>query len=126
MRARMRAAAKTGLVAAGYVGGFVVAYAVVNSYIAATSGPDRQTYAAMYAFGDGLLFLAVFGIAAVPTTGAALYFLRPHRVFWRALSTAALVIAATGVAALITYLASRAAGSPVHHLWTDLAGLRVL
>ena len=40
----MRAPAKVGLVAAGYVGAFLVASAVVAIYIASTSGPDRQTY----------------------------------------------------------------------------------
>ena len=46
----MRALAKIGLVCAGYVGALVIATAVVVVYIAATSGPDRQTYAAMFDF----------------------------------------------------------------------------
>src|SRR5215470_32852 len=81
----MRAAAKVGLVAAGYVGALVIAYVVVAVYVASTSGPDRQTYAAMYDFGDSLLFLAVFVVAALPATAAVLFFLRPHRSFWLAL-----------------------------------------
>jgi hypothetical protein len=123
----MRAAGKVGLVAAGYVGAVLVAVAAVAMYVASTSGPDRQTYAAMYDFGDSLLFLAVFGVAAVLPTGAALFFLRPHRSFWRALSIAALTIAATGLAAFIEYLASRAtdAGS-VLQAWSALASLRML
>ena len=42
---------KVGLVAAGYVGAFVVASLVVMLYVALTSGPDRQGAQGMYAFG---------------------------------------------------------------------------
>jgi len=104
-----RAAVKIGLVLAGYAGAVLVAAAVVAMYVASTSGPDRQLYGAMYDFGDGLLFLAVFGAAAVLPTGAALFFLRPYRSFWRVISVAALAVAATGLAALVTYLAGRTA-----------------
>jgi hypothetical protein len=116
----MRPVAKVGLVAAGYVVALAVAYAVVSIYVAATSGPDRQTYAAMYDFGDSLLFLAAFGIAAVPPTGAALFFLRPHPRFWKVSSMGALAVAATAVAALFACLAPAASGH-----WSALAPLRV-
>jgi hypothetical protein len=123
----MRAAGKVGLVAAGYVGAFLVASAIVALYVASTSGPDRQTYGAMYDFGDLLLFLAVFAAAAVLPTGAALFFLRSNRAFWRTLSVGALVVAATAVGAFIVYVAARAAGaSAMLHAWSGLAGLRIL
>ena len=61
----MRPAVKVSLVVAGYVVAFLIAFAVVAVYVAATSGPDRQASAGMFAFGDSLLFLAVFGVAAV-------------------------------------------------------------
>jgi len=37
----------------------------------------------MYAFGDSVLFLGVLGVAAIPATGTALFFLRPRQGFWR-------------------------------------------
>jgi hypothetical protein len=123
----VRAPAKVGVVVGGYAVALPVAYAVVVMYIAATSGPDRQAYGAMYAFGDDLLFLAVFGIVAVPPSGATLYFLRPHRSFWRALSVGALTIAVTAGVALVAYVAARSAetGSGLHG-WFPLAALRML
>jgi len=123
----MRAPVKIALVAAGYVGAFLVASAVVAVYVAATSGPDRQTYGVMYDFGDSLLFLGVFAAAAVLPTGAALFFLRPIRMFWAVLSAAALAIAATAFAAFIAHVLARAAGaSSMLYAWSSLAGLRIL
>jgi len=120
-----RAAVKIGLVLAGYAGAVLVAAAVVAMYVASTSGPDRQLYGAMYDFGDSLLFLAVFGAAAVLPTGAALFFLRPYRSFWRVISVAALAVAATGLAALVAYLAGRTAdpGSGLQ-AWSAVSVLR--
>jgi hypothetical protein len=123
----VKAAGKIGLVAAGYLGAFLVASAIIAIYIASTSGPDRQTYGAMYDFGDLLLFLAVFAAAAVLPTGAALYFLRPYRAFWLALSVGALVVAATALAAFGTFVAARTAGaSSVLSSWSGLVSLRIL
>src|SRR3979411_2190452 len=123
----MRPLARVGLVLGGYVVAFVVASALVAVYVAAASGPDRQASSGMYAFGDDLLFLAVFGIAAVPASGAALFFLKPYRSFWLALSVAALGIAATGLAAVIGYVAARTADAPsLLQTWSALAVLRIL
>lgn len=119
----MRAAAKVGMVAAGYVGAFVVASAVVAVYVASTSGPNRQTYGAMYDFGDSLLFLAVLGVAAVPSTAAALFLLRPYRRFWLSLCVVAPAVAITALVALIEYVAAKGAA---HHAWSALAVLRIL
>ena len=123
----MRPVVKVGLVVAGYVVAFLVAFAVVAIRVAATSGPDRQAYSVMYGFGDDLLFLAVFGVVAVPPTSAALFFLRPYRSFWLVLSVVALCIATTGLAALIDYVAPRTAhASSILQAWSALAGLRIL
>ena len=123
----MRAAGKVGLVAAGYLAAFVVAYAVVAVYVASTSGPDRQTYGAMYDFGDSLLFLAVLGVAAIPATVAALFFLRPHRSFWVAVCTAATAIAITALVAVIQYVATPGAGADApRKAWSAFAVLRIL
>jgi len=79
----------------------------------------------MFAFGDDLLFLGVFGIAAVVPSGAALFFLRPYRTFWLGLSVAALVVAGTAAAAFVVVL--RGVGAhPVAHTWSALASLRIL
>ena len=119
---------KVATVLGGYVVAFLFAYAVIAIYVEATSGPDRDTYAAMYDFGDSLLFLAVFGVAAVPSTAAALFFLRPYRSFWIGLSVAALAIAVTGVVACIEFLAARAAfqAGSILSAWSSLAVLRIL
>jgi len=123
----MRAAAKVGLVAAGYVGAFLVASAVVAVYVASTSGPDRQTYGAMYDFGDSLLFLGVLGVAAVPATAAALFFLRPHRRFWLALCVVVPAVAITALMALIGYVLGQGAGAnAAYKAWSALAVLRIL
>ncbi len=123
----MRVAAKVGVVLGGYVLAIVVAWVVTTLYVVATSGPDRQTYGAMYAFGDSILFLMVFGLAACLPTAAALFFLRPVPTFWVVLSTGALAVSTTGLAAAPLYFmqGSPVAG-PVIHGFGALAVLRVL
>lgn len=66
---------KMALVACGYVAAFLFAFAILAVYTASTSTPDRSASSGMSAFGDSLLFLAVFAVAAIPATGAALFFL---------------------------------------------------
>jgi hypothetical protein len=105
----MRPLVKVGLVVGGYIVAFLAAFAVVAIYVKFTNGLDRQGSDGMSAFGDSLLFLALFGVAAVPPTGAALFFLRPFRSFWPVLSITALVIAATSLAAVLAFVASRSA-----------------
>ena len=123
----MRPAAKAGIVVSGYVAAVIVASIIVRVYIAATSGPDRQTYGGMYAFGDSLLFLGVAGVAAIPVTGAALFFLRSHRGFWRILSIGGLGTAATAILASGLFLAVRSAtGHGVLQSWAMLTPLRIL
>ena len=123
----VRPAAKAGIVVAGYIAAMAVAALVVRVYIAATSGPDRQTSGGMYAFGDSLLFLGVAGVAAIPATGAALFFLRPHRGFWRLLSIGGLATATTGILASGLFLATRsAAGRGALQSWAMLTPLRIL
>ena len=123
----MRPIVKVGLVVAGYVIAFAITSAVIAIYVTATNGPDRQSSGGMSAFGDSLLFLAMFGVAAVPATCAALYFLRPYRLFWLVLSVAAFCTAITGLAALIDYIASLTAdAASLFHTWSALALLRIL
>ena len=100
------------LVLGGYVAAFAIASIIVSVYVAATNTPDRATSSGMYAFGDAMFFLGCFGLAAIPATMAALYFLRPYPAFWRSASIGALALATTGVAALGLFLRARGAGSP--------------
>jgi hypothetical protein len=122
----VRPAAKAGLVALGYVAAVAVAWLVVRIYMAATSDIDRQTYGGMSAFGDSLVFLAAFGLAAVPATGAGLYFLRPRRAFWVTLSVASLAVAFTSLAALLAYIAPVPASGSVLRSWAQFFPLRIL
>ena len=123
----MKTSTKLGVIAAGYVAAFAVAAAAVAINMAWTAGPDRHASSGMSAFGDSLLFLATFGLAAVPSTVGGLLCLRPYPLFWRVLAVTALVIAATGVASLGVCLAARtaAAGSAVQSS-SALAVLRIL
>jgi hypothetical protein len=123
----LRPAARTGIVVAGYAGAIAIATLALRVYVAARSSPDRQASSGMTAFGDSLLFLAVLGVAAVPATGAALFFLRSRGVFWRVLSVAALVIASTALAAVALFFASSSPGaSPRLQSWNVLVPLRIL
>src|SRR5262249_23056751 len=99
----MRTGAKTLLVLGGFIAAAAIAAAVVAYYIAQTSGPDRTAYAAMYDFGDLLLFLAVFAVASIPAAGAALYFLRPWQPLWRLLSIAAIFSSLASLASAVAY-----------------------
>lgn len=119
--------AKTSLIVGGYAVAFGLAVAVVGIHVAATSGPDWNAYSGMLAFGDTLLFLAVFGLAALPPTSAALFCLRPYPSIWRFGAFAALGIAASGIAALIAYVASRngSTGGFVD-AWSALSPIRIL
>ena len=117
---------KVAIVAGGYIVAVVLASIVVGVYVASTNTPDRQTSSGMYAFGDGMLFLGCFGLAAIPATAAALYFLRPYAAFWRAASVGAITLATTAVAALVLYLAYRGLGHPSLQSWAMLSPLRIL
>jgi len=114
----MTAATKIALIGAGYLGAVLVAGAAVALHVAATNGPDRQSAAGMFAFGDSLVFLAAFSAAALPPTAAALFMLRSRPGFWRVVTGAACLIAATALPAPILYYAQSS--------WGGLAVLRVL
>ena len=105
----MRALGKIGLVIAGYISAILVAALSTWAYIKLTDTPERELSAGMYGFGDSLVFLAVFGLAAVPATSLALFFLRQNRWFWRICSTIAATLAATGLVSIIAYVAGRTA-----------------
>jgi len=66
---------KVGLVIGGYVVACLIASAVVYVWELFTQGPIAQASSGMYAFGDLLLFIGVFGGLALIPTGLAGYFL---------------------------------------------------
>jgi hypothetical protein len=108
----------------GYGFALVAALAVTGAHVVATSGPAWQGSSGMLAFGDTALFAGVFGVAAMPATCAALFFLRPVRRFWHVASIVALAIAATALVALVYYLVSP--GTSAVGPWSGLALIRIL
>jgi hypothetical protein len=122
------AMAKAGIVVGGYVAAILLALCVVSIYINQTSGPGRDASAGMYAFGDSLLFLAVFGVVSTIPTGLALVFLRQSRKFWICISVVALVVASTSLAAIAAVLLEQQtpAFNASLSAWTPLAVLRIL
>lgn len=75
-RESMKLLAKFALVLAGYVaaGSIATLAVVVNQAFTPSDGSDG-----MYAFGDVLLFVAVFGFVAAVWTVTAIYFIRSRR-----------------------------------------------
>jgi hypothetical protein len=122
-----RLVVRSAIVVGGFVAAGLVATAAVAINGAATSGPDRQGASGMYAFGNSMLFLGVFAVAAIPATGAALFFLRSTRGFWRPLAIVGLVIAGTSIAAAMIYLVGRGTvpGSTLQ-VWAGFSVLRIL
>jgi len=94
----VRLLVKPGIVIAGYVAAMLIANAAVNARFLHQSA-DAQNSPGMYAWGDLILFLEVFGLGAIIPTGLALYFLRPIRIFWPLFSLAAVAFAVTGLGA---------------------------
>jgi hypothetical protein len=95
----MKALAKFGAVLAGYVAAVLAASAAFTVRVANTSGPDAQASAGMYAIGNKMLLIAVFGAVLFFPTGLALWFFRPFHWVWVVLSITAMTIAATGLLA---------------------------
>lgn len=118
---------KAALVAAGYLLAILATCLALSIYYVATDGPDRQASSGMYSFADGLLFLAVFGLASIPASCAALYFLRQVQRFWSALAFVALSIATTGLVALYAYFVRPSAvADSVLYMMVILWPIRVL
>jgi hypothetical protein len=99
----MKTALKFAVVLGGYVAAFALACGAVAVRVAATSGPGTDASSGMYAFGDGLVFIAVFGAGAMLPTALAFFFLRPQRWFWIVLSVLAVAIGGTAIAAAVFY-----------------------
>src|SRR6185295_4189186 len=122
------AMAKAEIVVGGYVAAILSAVGVVLLYINQTNGPERDASSGMYAFGDALLFVPVFGIVSTIPTRVALVFLRQSRKFWIAFCVVALVVAITSLGAVVvTVLDSQqfALGASFDG-WAALSVLRLL
>ena len=117
---------KVAVVAGGYIAAFLMASAAVAIRLASTSGPDAQASSGMYAAGDAMLFVAVFGVSALVPTGAALFLLRPYRLFWTVLSALSLAVAVTGITAAILFAVGRHAMLSPLATWAGLSVLRIL
>jgi len=116
----LRLPAKIGAVALGLVVAFAVAWIAVEVRQRTTQGPDAQASAGMYAFGDLLLGVAVFGVIALLPLALGLYWLRPVARFWSALVGGALLFAMTGILALAAGLIAGGSTSS----WLLLAHVR--
>lgn len=122
----MKPSLKVALVAGGYIAALLMASVAVGLRMATTSGPDAQASSGMYAFGDALLFVSVFGVCTLVPTGGALFFLRPYRHFWTALSALGLAVAVTGIAAAILFTVGRHAPPSLLATWAGISVLRIL
>lgn len=71
---RVKGYVKAAVVIAGYVVAFAIAWGAVALHMATTNQAEASAASGMYAFGDLLLFVAVFGVLALIPTGAALFF----------------------------------------------------
>ena len=71
----MSTLARLGLVIGGYMLACLLASGVVYVYQLFMDNAVAQASSGMYAFGDLLLFLGMFGILALFPTGLGLYFL---------------------------------------------------
>ena len=123
----MKAAGRIGVVLAGYILAAGVASCAVALNAATQRGVDRS--GGMSAFGDLVLFLGVFAVAAIPASSAGLYFLRGQGWFWSALAVLAPAIALTGLIASAIFLGSsgRATGSDsMIGVWSLYSVLRIL
>jgi hypothetical protein len=65
--------AKVGIIVGGYVAATLLAFCVVMIHQAVW--PEVDASSGMYAFGETLLFVAVFGAVAIAPTALALFFL---------------------------------------------------
>ena len=116
---------RVAVVVAGYGLAVLVACAAVSMNDAAQRGVDRS--GRMSVFGDSLLFLGVFAVAAIPASSAALHFLRGQGWFWSGLAALGPAVAVTGVGAAAIFLgASGSGGEGTMRLWSLYSLLRIV
>ena len=124
----MKTLTKTGIVIAGYGCALAIGIAVAYArYKSMENLPDAQAASGMYAFGDFMTFLFVFGVASLVPSGLAFYFLRENRTFWTVMAVCAAVVAAGNVALAAAYwMQWRMPDLTMLHPWSSLAPLRMI
>jgi len=97
----LRPSVKVAIVLAGLVVALGAAALAVFFRQQLTQGPEADASSGMYAFGDLLLGIAVFGAVALVPLALGLFWLRAVPRFWTVLAWGALAYAATGPLALV-------------------------
>ena len=95
--------ARAGWLLTGYLLALLLAVTAVATTRMLAGNPGDAASSGMAAFGDALIFLAVFAIGSIPPTGAALFLLRSRRAFWPVLAALALTFALAGIVAFIAW-----------------------
>jgi hypothetical protein len=80
----------------------------------------------MYAFGDAVLFVTVFGVSALVPTIVALVILRAYPRFWTVLATAGFALSLTGVTGAFLFAVGRHAVGSTLASWAGVSVLRIL
>jgi hypothetical protein len=97
----MNKSVKIGIVIAGYILSCVGAFVVTYIRELSTRGTDIQASQGMFAFGQSLLFLLVFGGLALIPTVLAFYFLRSSMKFWDGFAVLCLAFSILGLVVII-------------------------
>jgi hypothetical protein len=117
---------KAGVVVGGYIASAIIAVAAVTARNATIDPAVALASSGMYAFGDLMLFVAVFGVCALVPTGAMLYFARPYATVWNVLSVTSVIVAITGVMSAIVYAIGRNETDSVLGMLATASVLRIL
>lgn len=97
----LRTPAKVGFVVFGVVVAFGAAWIAVDLRQRMIPLADQSASSGMYAFGDLLSGVAVFGVVALVPLALTLYWLRSVNWFWTTIVSCALLFAATGPFAVL-------------------------
>lgn len=117
----MRVLTKVAAVFVGLVLAFAAAWIAVDVRQRAPQGPEAQASAGMYAFGDLVLGVTVFGGVALVPLALGLYWLRAVDKFWSALTWGAMLFALTGLVALAANMWNQSSSSS----WMLLSHARI-
>lgn len=85
------------IVALGYAGASLAAFAALYVFAMLTAGPDRDASSGMYALSDSAVFLFTFFILSAVPTFLLLHLLKPFPNFWTVLAIACLAVSLTGL-----------------------------